>query len=86
MRSCKSRNLDMATYVHPVALSDFPMSMTALSKVCPCDLWIVMAYLRLIGSCCLEKCLLLLFHSNVIGYTGTVFGVLFHIGPEYSGK
>jgi len=66
---------ESATKVHPVASSALPISITALSKVCPWLLCIVMAYRIWRGSCWRESCQSLDSHSNVSGGTSTQFGL-----------
>ncbi|RNA04020.1 hypothetical protein BpHYR1_012898 [Brachionus plicatilis] len=46
---------DNATNVKPRDCSFLPKSITALSIVCPCDLWIVRAYANRIGYCVLYE-------------------------------
>jgi len=71
---------ESATKVHPAASSALPISITALSKVCPWLLCIVMAYRSWRGSCWRESCRSLDSHSNVSGGTGTQFGLLLRNG------
>ena len=70
-QSCKERIRDMATNVHPAALSDLPKSMAALDSVWPCDLWMVSANASLRGSCCQDWRPSPANHSAVAGGMGT---------------
>jgi len=66
---------ESAAKVHPAASSALPISIAALSKVCPWLLCIVMAYRIWRGSCWRESCQSLDSHSNVSGGTSTQFGL-----------
>ena len=71
---------ESVTKVHPAASSALPISIMALSKVCPWLLCIVMAYRSWRGSCWRGSCRSLDSHSNFSGGTGTQFGLLLRNG------
>ena len=50
-RSVSVRTREQATNVSPQANSFFPTSITTLSRVRPCALWIVTAHASFSGSC-----------------------------------
>ena len=70
--SVKRRTREQATNVRPEENSFVPMSITTLSNVRPCALWIVTAQASLSGSCSREHCLAEDDHVWQIGVIGTV--------------
>ena len=85
-RSPEERTRDIATKDKPAERSDWPMLTTALSKVRPCDLWMVTAQAsvsgKLVRACVLFSCSLVL----CTGVIGTVLASAPYAAPRYSGK
>ena len=77
--SCRTR--EHATNVNPVQNSLSPISMTALLRVRPCALCIVIAHESLSGNCSLEHIPLVLDQDLRIGTIGTVPSD--NVGPKY---
>ena len=70
-----------ATNVRPVQNPFSPLLITALSRVRPWDLFMVIAYESLSGNCSLEHIPLVLDQDRRIGTIGTV--PLDNAGPQY---